>query len=265
MRLAWLASLLIVAGAACAELAPVQVLEHTDDYAVLGNDQFSLRIGRTGKLTQVQAGGLEYIWLGSLYTSPLVPETGEGLRAVQAEGGLGAAPPMPGPMQRGDYCEVTISYDAAREELYGGEPLYHLTQNVQIHPGGWIRLWYGFDWARLFTFSSASLYLALTGDAVDRARYSADYTHRLAGSVFDVAVGTGRIDTIQGAVRSLTVDCAAGPLVMWFEEGEYVTAQFWGSGRVAVVVRMPGTGRSVPVYPGTSGVMQLNLKLPVGE
>ena len=40
MRLAWLASLLIVAGAACAELAPVQVLEHTDDYAVLGNDQF---------------------------------------------------------------------------------------------------------------------------------------------------------------------------------------------------------------------------------
>jgi len=53
---------------------------------------------------------------------------------LQAEGGLGVAPPMPEPVQRGDYCEVTISYEAAREELYGGAPLYRVTQNVQVHP-----------------------------------------------------------------------------------------------------------------------------------
>ncbi len=35
--------------------------------------------------------------------------------------------------------------------------------------------------------------------------------------------------------------------MFWFDENEDVTAQFWGGGRVAVIVKMPGTGRSVPM------------------
>ncbi|MCD6361649.1 MAG: hypothetical protein J7M38_12405 [Armatimonadetes bacterium] len=265
MRVAWTVLLLVIAGAACAELQPVDVLEHTDNYAVLGNDRFSVRIERTGKLGPIRAGDLEYLWMGSLYTTPIVPETGKGLRAVQAENGLGAAPPMPEPVRRGDYCEVAISYDAARDELYGGEPLYHFTQEIQVHPGGWIRLWYRFDWKRLFSFRSASLYLALSGEGVDRARFSADYTGHVSGGVFDVAAGTGRIETIRGAVRALTVDCEAGPLLLSFEDVPRVTAQFWGGGRVAIILDVPGVGRSVPMYPGTSSEMQVDLKLPVSH
>lgn len=265
MRLAGAIWAVLCTAAACGELEPVRVLEHTPGYAVLGNDQFSVRVDSSGKFGPVLVGGVEYFWMGSLYTSPLVPETGQGLRAVQAEGGLGVAPPLPEPIPRGDYCEVAIEYDAARQELYGGEPLYRLTQTVQVHPGGWVRLYYRFDWARLFVMQSASLYLALSGEGSGNRRYSADYTDRLTGGIFDVAVGTGRIDNIRGRVRCLTVDCAAGPLLIWFDNDEDVAAQFWGNERIAVTVNVPGTGRSEPVYPGTTGVMQINIRLPVDK
>lgn len=265
MRTTGLVTALLWTAWAAAELAPVQVLEHTAEHAVLGNDHFSVRLARTGALSQVKAGGIEYLWLGSLYTSPVVPETGQGLRAVQIEGGIGPTPPMPAPVQVSDHCEVTIIYDAARAELFGGAPVYRLTQTVQVHPGGWIRLYYRFDWARLLVMQGASLYLALTGEVAGNRSYSADYTDRLTGGIFDVAVGTGRIDAIQGRVRCLTVDCPAGPLLMWLEGDEQVSAQYWGNERIAVVVAVPGTGRSEPLYPGTTSVMLVNIKLPVSQ
>ncbi len=228
-----------------ARAEPVRVLEHTERYAVVGNDQFSVRIGNTGKLDQVQAGGLEYIWLGSLYTTLTATETGKPLRAVQGEGGIGVAPRMPVPVQRGDYCEVNIAYDAAREEVLDGQPLYHLTQNIQV--------------------PSSSLYLALSGEGCGNRPVYTQYSDHLTGSVFDMEAQPGRVDAIRGAVRAMMVDCEAGPLTIWFDEPADVSAQVWGQGRFPVVIRMPTTGRSEIVYPGLSGVIALNVKLPVSD
>jgi len=265
VRWIWVVAAAGMTWSAAAELEPVRVLEHTEQYAVVGNDQFSVRIGRTGKLDQVQAGGLEYIWLGSLYTTLIATETGEYLRAVQAEGSLGEAPPMPTPVQRGDYCEVTISYDATHEEVLGGQPLYTLTHNVQVHPGGWIRLRYECEWLQLFTMQSASLYLALSGEGCGNRSVYTQYSDHLTGSVFDMEAQPGRVDAIRGAVRAMLVDCEAGPLTIWFDEPADVSAQVWGEGRFPIVTKMPTTGRSELVYPGLSGVIALNVKLPVSE
>ncbi len=260
-----LAAVVLATLAPSARAEPVRVLEHTAQYAVVGNDQFSVRIGNTGKLDQVQAGGLEYIWLGSLYTTLTATETGKPLRAVQGEGGIGVAPPMPVPVQRGDYCEVNIAYDAAREEVLDGQPLYHLTQNIQVHPKGWIRLRYECAWLRLFTLPSSSLYLALSGEGCGNRPVYTQYSDHLTGSVFDMEAQPGRVDAIKGAVRAMMVDCEAGPLKIWFDEPADVSAQVWGQGRFPVVIRMPTTGRSEIVYPGLSGVIALNVKLPVDD
>ena len=259
------AALMVVASTAGAQLQPVQVLEATDSYTVLGNDAFSLRVDKTGKLGDVQAAGVKYLWLGSLYTTPIVPETGKGLRAEQADEGIGPAPALPAPVQRGDYCEVVISYDAAREELYGGEPIYRLTQTVQVHPGGWVRLRYEFDWLRTCVFSNVTLYLALEGEGCGDRGFSADYTDHITGGVFDMQTQSGRIDAIRGQVRSLAVDCEAGLLDIWFDEADKVTAQYWGNNRFAITPEVPGVARNEPMYPGMHSVLQLNIKLPVSE
>lgn len=251
-----------------ARAEPVRTLEANDQSIVVGNDQFSLRIWATGKFGEVQAGGREYIWMGALYTTPLIPETGKSLRAVQGEttrGGIGPAPAMPTPEIRGDCIVVTISRDCSRKEIYGGATLYHLTETFEVHPSGYIRLRYEFDYQRLFDMSSASLYLALTGEQVGGRSYWADYTSHVTPGVFDGAAA-GRIDEIRGAVRTLEIACEAGPLDLWFDEVPTVAAQVWSAGkRFPITLPVPGTGRNELVYPGTRGALDFGIRLPIGD
>jgi hypothetical protein len=251
-----------------ARAEPVRTLEASDTSVVVGNDQFSLRIWATGKFGEVQAGGREYFWLGALYTGPIVPETGESLRAVQGEttrGGIGPAPAMARPEVRGDCLLVTVSRDCSRAEIYDGATLYHLTQTFEVHPSGYIRLRYEFDYRRLFDMSSASLYLALTGEQVGGRRYWADYTSHVTPGVFDGS-GSSRIDEIRGAVRTLEVACEAGPLHLWFDEVPTVAAQVWSAGKhFPITLPAPGAERRSLVYPGTRGVLSFGIKLPIGD
>lgn len=248
---------------------PVRTLEADDHSIVVGNDQFSLRIWATGKFGEVQAGGREYIWMGALYTSPTDPETGDRIRAVQGEttrGGIGPEPAMAAPQTRGDWLLITISRECSRAEIHDGATLYHLTQTFEVHPSGYIRLRYEFDYQRLFDMTSASLYLALTGEQVGGRTYWADYTSHVTQSVFQVGKQYTRIDEIRGAVRTLEVACEAGPLHLWFDEVPTVAAQVWSEGKYfPITLPAPGTGRNELVYPGTRGALDFGIKLPIGD
>ncbi|MGC9317428.1 MAG: hypothetical protein ACP5KN_05260, partial [Armatimonadota bacterium] len=109
------------------------MLDESPDSVALGTDAFSVRVDHTGRLGPLTVGETEHIWLIALYTTPISFETGEDVRAVQGEtsrGGLGPPPERVHADLRGESATVVISRNCLREEILGGQPLYHLTQII---------------------------------------------------------------------------------------------------------------------------------------
>jgi len=262
----------ILASATCALSSaasgePVRVLEDGGSFAVVGTDEFSLRIDSSGAIGQVMVGETEWSWLIRLYTTPISFETGEGIRAVQGEGarGLGPVPETIRPELRGDTCSIVIEREAAREEILGGAPMYHLTQTVTVHPTGRIGLRYEFEWLRFLQMRSAQVIIALRAAPLDGCAWWADFTSNVLHGTISAEPDAKSLDEVKGALRSFTVDCGDADLSLWIADSGRVTAQRWNPQDYAFFVRVPHTGYGTEVYPGVRSVVDLDLLLPIPE
>lgn len=258
----------LIASAAHSRPGAVRILESDAGSALLGTDDFSLHIDRTGAIGRVMVGETEYCWLIRLYTTPIVPETGEGLRAVQGEtsrGGLGPPPESIAPELRGETVSVVIHRTCSREEIAGGAPLYDLTQTLTVHPSGLIGLRYEFDWLRLLDLRSASLVIALRAEPLDGCPWSADFTSHAIGGVIDAAPDAQSIPIRNQAMRTFTAQCPTGELHLWLNEGGTVSVQRWNPQDYAFFLSVPDVSRSHPIYPGVRSVLDVAIKLPVGR
>lgn len=251
--------------AALVQAGPARILDSAEDWAVVGTDDFSLRIDRTGAIGKVMVGETEQSWLIRLYTTPVVPETGEGLRAVQGEGGRSLGPPPEQFLveERGEIVCAIIRQAAAREEIYQGEPLYHLTQIVTVHPSGLINLRYEFDWLRLLDFKSASLIIALRAAALDGCRWWADMSPDRLGGIISADPEARSLDAIKGTMRTFVARCKGAELHLWVNESGRVTASRWNPDDYAFTLQVPHTGHEGSVYAGLQSVIDVDLKLPV--
>ncbi len=269
MRAIALIGLLFSASVGWAQGEPVRVLERTEHAVTLGTDAFSATVDRTGKLSAIKVGGREYVWMIALYTTPVTFDTGKGLRAVQGEtgkGGIGPAPELPEPEQRGECCVVTISRDCSRQEIDGGDPLYHLTQTIEVHPEGYVHLRYEFDWLRFFVMNNADLNVVLNAEQFTGRAFWADYGSYVRRGIFTEGKDYSRMEGIKGAVRTLEVDCEAGPFDLWVDRGGSVSAARWGGTKYyPVSLRVPNAGHHTEVYPGTRSVLELSIKLPMSD
>ena len=260
------ALIVIVAAIAHAQTDAVRVIESDATSAVLGTDDFSLRIDRTGAIGEVMVGGTEYCWLIRLYTRPIVPETGEGVRAVQGEvsrGGLGPAPEGVQPEIRGENASVIIRRTCSREEIAGGAPLYDLTQTITVHPSGLVHLRYEFDWRRMLQMHSADLVIALRAEPLDGCAWYADFTSHTAGGVIDAAPDASTIPIRNQPLRTFTAECPGSYLHLWANEASTVSAQRWNAQDYAFFLSVPHVSRAYPIYPGVRSVLDVDLKLPV--
>lgn len=256
----------LVASAAHAQTDAVRILDGDTGRAVLGTDQFSLRVDRTGAIGEVLVGETEYCWLIRLYTSPTAPETGETVRAVQGEtsvGGLGPPPDALSPEIRGETGSVVIRRTCSREEIAGGAPLYDLTQTITVHPSGLINLRYEFDWRRLLELRSADLVIALRAEPLDGCPWFADFTSHAIGGVIDAAPDAASIPIRNQNLRTFTAECPSGELHLWLNDGGQVSVQRWNPQDYAFFFDVPHTGRAGPLYPGVRSVLDVDLKLPV--
>lgn len=269
MRATAIVASLLVTCLASAQPQPVHVLERTEHFVTLGNDAFSVKVERTGKISDITANGRQYVWLLTLYTTPVTFDTGKGLRAVQGEtspGGIGPVPELPEPELRGDCYVLTISRDCSREEIYGGQPLYHLTQTIEVHPEGYLHLRYEFDWLRFFVMSSATLNVVLNAEQFTGRTFWADYGGYVSQGSFTEGADYSRHEGLRGALRTLEVACDAGPFHLWVERGEQVSGSRWGSTKYYPVgLAVPKAGRRAEIYPGTHSVLELSIKLPVAN
>ncbi|MBD3293771.1 MAG: hypothetical protein GF393_12675 [Armatimonadia bacterium] len=256
----------LIASATHAQNDAVRVLGSDIGWAALGTDQFSLRVDRTGAIGDVMVGETEYCWLIRLYTRPIVPETGEGVRAVQGEisnGGLGPPPEGIAPEIRGENASVVIRRTCGRDEIAGGAPMYDLTQTVTVHPSGLVNLRYEFDWLRLVQMHSASLVIALRAEPLDGCAWSADFTSHAAGGTIDAAPEAKSIPVRNQPLRTFTAQCPDADLHLWFNRGDSVSVQRWNPKDYAFFVSVPHVSRTFPIYPGVRSVLDVDLKLPV--
>ncbi|MFW6156396.1 MAG: hypothetical protein ACOC7J_03675 [Armatimonadota bacterium] len=252
--------------AAWAQTDPVRVLESDAHRAVLGTDQFSLRVDRTGAVGEVMVGETEYCWLIRLYTRPVDRETGENVRAVQGEisrGGPGTPPETIEPQIRGETASVVIRRTCSRKEIAGGERLYDLTQTVTVHPSGLIHLRYAFEWLRLVELHSASLVIALRGEPLDGCAWYADFTSHTAGGVIDADPDANSIPLRHADLRTFTAQCPGGDLHLWVNRGDRVSVRRWNPRDYAFFLSVPKLSRGQPIYPGVRSVIDVDLKLPV--
>lgn len=256
----------LIASPAHAQTDAVRILDSDTGSAVLGTDDFSLRIDRTGAIGDVMVGGTEYCWLIRLYTRPIVPETGEGIRAVQGEtsrGGLGPPPESIAPEIRGENASVVIRRTCSREEIAGGAPIYDLTQTVTVHPSGLVNLRYEFNWLRLVQMHSASLVIALRADPLDACAWFADFTSHTAGGVIDAAPEAKSIPVRNQSLRTFTAQCPDADLHLWVNRGDSVSVQRWNPQDYAFFVAVPHVSRTFPIYPGIRSTLDVDFKLPV--
>ncbi len=263
------AVIVIVALSAAVVLAQtdaVRILESGATSAVLGTDAFTLRIDRTGAIGQVMVGETEQCWLIRLYTGPVVPETGESVRAVQGEtsrGGLGPAPESIAPEIRGENGSVFIRRVCSREEIDGGAPLYELTQAITVHPSGLINLRYEFDWLHVVDMPSANLIIALRAEPLDGCPWTADLTTQTVGGIIDAAPEATSIALRNTTLRTFTARCSGGDLDLWVNESGPVSARRWNTQDYAFFLTVPHAGHAGPIYPGVRSVLDVDLKLPV--
>ncbi len=257
---------LILALSAYARAERVRVLESDAHSAVLGTDDFSLRVGRTGAGGGVTVGETEYCWLIRLYTRPDIPGEDGTVRAVQGEvsrGGLGPPPETVDPQIRGENASVVIRRTCARDQIDAGAPMYDLTQTVTVHPSGLINLRYEFDWLRLVDLHSASLIMALRAAPLDGCRWYADFTSHTESGVIDAAPDARSIAIRNQKMRTFTAQCAAADLHVWINRGSEVSMRRWNPKDYAVFIQVPNVSRHAPVYPGVRSVIDVDLKLPV--
>ena len=244
----------------------VRILESDANAAVLGTDAFSLRVDRTGAISQVMVDETELCWLIRLYTSPVVPETGERLRAVQGEvsrGGIGPAPETIVPEIRGENGSIFIRRTCSREEIDGAAPLYELAQAVTVHPSGLINLHYEFDWLHVLDMPSANLIIALRAAPLDGCLWNADLTTQTMGGIIDAAPEATSIALRNTTLRTFTARCPDGDLDLWLNASGPVSARRWNQDDYAFFVTVPHTGHEGPIYPGVRSVIDVDLKLPV--
>lgn len=269
MRATGTVALLLIASLAAAQHEPVRVLERAEHSMTLGNDTFSVTVDRTGKLGAISAGDREYVWMIALYTTPVSFETGEGIRAVQGEtarGGIGPAPELPEPELRGGYCVLTISRDCSREEIRAGEPLYHLTETIQVHPEGYLSLRYDFQWLRFLVMHSAGLNVVLNGEQFTGRTFWADYGAHVQQGIFTPGKDYSRHEGLRGALRTLKVACDRGPFHLWVDRGEQVSGSRWSEGKYyPISLTVPGTGYRGEIYPGMRSILEFSIKLPPVE
>jgi len=258
----------LAATVADAKAEGVRVLEDGDGSAVVGTDEFSLRIDRTGAIGRVMVGDTEQIWLIGLYTSPVSFETGETIRAVQGEtsrGGLGPPPEKLEAQPRGDACTAVISRDCVREEIADGEPLYHLTQTVTVHPTGHIHLRYEFDWLRFFQMRHASLVIAARAAPLHGCPWWADFTSHLLHGTISADPGADSLADVKGDLRTFLAQCPGGELHLWFNDAGQVGVQRWNPDDYAFFIRVPKMGYRTEAYSGARSVIDVDIKLPLGR
>ncbi len=256
----------LIATGACAQTDTVRVLERDTGWAVLGTDDFSLRVDRTGAIGDVMVGETEYCWLIRLYTRPSIPGEKGTLRAVQGEtsrGGLGPPPETITPEARGENASVVIRRTCARDEVADGAPMYDLTQTITVHTSGLINLRYEFDWLRLLELHSASLVIALRADPLDRCPWFADFTSHTEGGIIDAGPDAHSIAMRRKPLRTFTAECPQAELHLWVNEAGTVSVQRWNPQDYAFFLSVPKVSRTAPVYPGLRSVIDVDLKLPV--
>jgi hypothetical protein len=267
-RIAAVLLVALTATTAPAQTDAVRVLHSDSHWAVLGTDDFSLRVDRTGAIGKVMVGETEYCWLIRLYIRPVDHASGENVRAVQGEvsrGGLGPPPESIEPSLRGENASVIIRRTCAREKIAGGEPLYHLTQYVTVHPSGLINLRYEFDWLRLLEMHSASLILALRAEPLDGCNWFADFTSHTGGGIVDAAPKARSIAIRHQKMRTLTVQRPGSDLHLWINRGDDVSMRRWNPRDYALFVDVPKVSRRALIFPGVRSVIDVDLKLPVNR
>lgn len=253
--------------ASSAASGQVRVLEDGGTYVVVGTDDFSLRIDRSGAIGPIMVGDTEWSWLIRLYTTPISFETGKPIRAVQGESGrgLGPLPDTVQAQQRGECVSVVIVRQAAREEIRGGAALYQLTETVTVHPGGLINLRYEFDWRRFLRMHRADLVIALRAAPLDGCPWWADFTSHVLHGTISADPDIHSLAGIKGDMRTFTVDCGEGDLQLWINEGDDVTVQRWNPKDYAFFLHVPHTGYLAELYPGVRSVLDVDIVLPLSR
>jgi len=255
-------ALLCMGGSISAAYPPLKVMQASDQAVTVGSEAFSVEVGSTGRVQKLQAGGVEYVSFIALYTGPTSFETGKSIRAVQGEGpgrDLGPAPSSITAERRGERYFIPIRHVAAREEICGGDPLYELLQTVEIAPSGALNLRYEVTYLRFFQMGRPIIYVALAAKTFAGLTYWADYSGRCEHGVFTEDKEHTKFEGLDGPLRSMQVDCPAGPFTMWLDTDTRVTSTRWGDAYDSIGLAVVGG----QVYAGVRDVVQYTIKVPL--
>jgi len=261
--LAGLVGLLAVSCTVRASELGLRILQSTDRAVTIGTQAFSVTVHSSGRIDALQAGGINYVAFIALYTSLSSFDTDNTVRAVQGEGGRGIGP-LPDAVsaeKRGDRYFIAIKRTAARQEICGGRPLYHLDETVEVAPNGVLRVRYEFAWLRFFAIGKPAVYVALTGDTFRDLTFWADYTTHCQRGTFGGGNGYATFEQLRGPLRALRVDCPSGPFDIWIYTDGSVTSARWGEQYSSLGLHVPkATGT---VYSGVASVVEFVIKVPL--
>ncbi len=260
-----LVALVSVACTARAAELDLRMLKSSDQAVTIGSEAFAVTVHSSGRIGSLQAGGTEYVSFIALYSSPSDFRTGKSVRAVQGEvgeeRGIGPLPDTILAEKRGDRYFVAINRTAAREEICGGEPLYELHQTIEIAPNGVLRARYEFKWLRFCRVGSPTIYVALAGETFRDLTFWADYTTHCQHGAFSEGKEYAPFEELKGAVRTVQVDCPAGPFDLWIDAGSSVSSVRWGERYSSIGLRVPKTGKTM--YAGVTSVVEFTIKVPL--
>ncbi len=260
-----LVALFSVACTAPAAEQPLRILQSTDQAVTIGTDAFSVTVHSSGRMDALQAGGVKYVSFIALYTSPSSFQTGKGVRAVQGETGedrgIGPLPDSITAEKRGDRYFIAINRTAARKEICDGQPLYELHQTVEIAPNGVLRARYEFNWLRFCRIGRPTIYVALATETFADLTFWADYTTRCQHGAFSEGEDYAPFTKLKGPLRTMRVDCPAGPFDLWIDAGSSVTSTRWGERYNSIGLYVPKA--SGMMYPGVTSVVQFTIKVPL--
>ncbi len=261
--LAGLVGLLVVSCTVRAAELDLRVLQSTDRAVTIGTDDFSVTVQSSGRIDTLQAGGINYVAFIALYTSLSSFDTDETVRAVQGAGSgdIGPVPDAISAEKRGERYFIAIKRTAAREEICGGQPLYHLDETVEIGPNGVLKVRYEFTWLRFFATGKPAIYVALTGETFRDLSYWAEFPTDCQRGTFGEGNGYASFEQLRGPLRALRVDCPAGPFDVWAYRAGQVTGTRWGEEYSSIGLHIPKARGTV--YRGVVSVVEFVIKVPL--
>ena len=258
-------AVLCVVPVAAEQPPPLRILEGSSTAVTIGNDAFSVKVDSTGRLSNLQAGGIEYVSFVAMYSSPTSFETGKGVRAVQGETGeargIGPIPEKIAAEQRGERYVVNIKRTAERQEICGGAPLYDLHQTVEVAPNGTVNLRYEFAWRRFFDPGSPTIYVALAGPTFTGLSYWADHSDNCIKGEFTEGANYTKYEGLSGSMRSMRAETPAGPFNLRIDTSNGIVSTRWGEQYCAIGLQVL---RGL-VYPGISSKVEFTIRVPVKD